>query len=172
MYYIQGANAHLPPAPGANDLGSPLVKSWRPVGRLLEGLYLGMLLRKQACFRISWKALRSLAEWSRQRNFAMLGSLKIINLGSQGVLEGLKSVPRGLLNPSWSLFTSWRPLELLLEASWSALGGLRGQKEVLLDGSWPVLDDFQDRFQPSWGPKGSRKAGQEGQKSSPRGGPS
>ena len=102
------------------------------------------------------------------------GSLKIslkktLILRSGGVPEGLKSVPRGLLNPSWSLFSSWMPLELFLEASCSALGGLRGRKKVLLNGSGPVQDDFQDRFQPSWGPKGSRKGGQEGPKSSPRG---
>ena len=38
-------------------------------------------------------------------------------------------------------------------ASWSALGGLRGRKKVLLIGSWPVQEEFQDRFHPKGGPK-------------------
>ena len=56
--------------------------------------------------------------------------------------EGIKSVRRGLWNLSWSLFSSGRPLEPLLEASWGALGGLRGRKKVLLNGSWRVQERF------------------------------
>ena len=45
--------------------------------------------------------------------------------------------------------------------SWSALGRLQGRKKLLLRGSWPPQDDFQDSFQPSRGPKGSQaKRGQ------------
>ena len=58
---------------------------------------------------------------------------------------------------------------MLLEASWTALGGSWGRKKNIWIGSWRVLEKFQDSFQPSWGPKGSQKGGQEGPKSSPRG---
>ena len=79
----------------------------------------------------------------------------------------------------WALEASWRPLggllELLkrlgrqragppgaygalLEASWVALGA---EKKEVLNGSWPLQEEFQDRFQPSWRPKGSRKGGPE-----------
>ena len=111
--------------------------------------YLGKLLTQQACLRISWNALGCLAECSRPPKIATLGSLKIINLGSRSVPEGLKSVPRGVLDPSWSLFSSWRPLGAVLEASWSALGRLWDRKKVLLIGSWPLQEDFQERFRPS-----------------------
>ena len=44
---------------------------------------------------------------------------------------------------------SWRPLGMPLEASWVALGGLRGRKQMHLNGSWPLQDEFQDSSQPS-----------------------
>ena len=43
--------------------------------------------------------------------------------------------------------------EGLLNGSWSALGGLRSRKNVLLNGSWPVQEEFQDRFYRKGGPK-------------------
>ena len=46
---------------------------------------------------------------------------------------GLQSVPGGLLDPSWSLFSSLRPLVVLLETSWDALGGLWSQKKSALE---------------------------------------
>ena len=49
-------------------------------------------------------------------------------------------------------------------ASWIALGGLWSRKKVLLIASWPLQEDSQDRFQRSWGPKGSPKGAQEGPK--------
>ena len=46
----------------------------------------------------------------------------------------------------------------LLEASWSGLGavleGSRVEKKVLLNGSWPLQEEFHARFEPSWGPTG------------------
>ena len=44
-----------------------------------------------------------------------------------------------------------------LLASWIALGSLRSRKKILPNGSWPLQEEFQDRFQPSWGPKGSQR---------------
>ena len=41
-------------------------------------------------------------------------------------------------------------LGTLYVASWS-------RKKVVLNRSWAVQDEFQDRFQPSWGPKGSQR---------------
>ena len=76
----------------------------------LVWVYLGMLLREQACFRISWKALGSLAEWSRQPKFAILGSLKIINFEVPGGPGGVQSGPQSPLEPILE------PLQLL-EAS-------------------------------------------------------
>ena len=81
--------------------------------------------------------------------------------------------------PTWLPNGPWRPLGGLLEPlkrlgrprggfqglmgrSWTPLGALLGPKKVVLNGSWPLQEEFQDRFQPSWGPKDSRKGGQEG----------
>ena len=118
---------------------------------------------------MSWTALGSLAEWSRQPKIAILGSLKISIFGVLGGPGEVKIGPQRPLEPVLE------PLQLL-EASCTAFGGLLGRSwgpsgppKVLLNGSWPLQDDFQDRFQPSWGPKGSRKGGQEGPKSRPRG---
>ena len=55
--------------------------------------------------------------------------------------------------------------------SWSALGRLQGRKKMLLRGSWPPQDDFQDSFQPSRGPKSSQNGAREGPKSSSGGNP-
>ena len=65
------------------------------------------------------------------------------------------------LGVSWALTglleCSWRPLGTPLEASWVALGGLRGGKQMHWNGSWPLQDEFQDSFQPSWGPKAPKR---------------
>ena len=82
----------------------------------------------------------------------------------------------------WALEVSWRSLGTLKQAwsakggfqwlmgrSWTPIGAILGPKKVVLNGSWPLQEEFQDRFQPSWGPKASRKGGQERPKSSPTG---
>ena len=43
--------------------------------------------------------------------------------------------------------------ERLLFASWTALGGLWSRKKLVLNGSWPVQEGFQDRFHPKRVPK-------------------
>ena len=67
----------------------------------------------------------------------------------------------------WALEASWRPLgalkktpgrqrggfQGLLGRSWTPLSTLSGPPKVVLNGSWPLQEEFQDRFQPSWGPK-------------------
>ena len=74
----------------------------------------------------------------------------------------LQTPPCGLLERSCSclgsLEGSWRPLGGVLERS----GRPPGLKEVLLNGSWTLQDEFQDRFQRSYGPKGSQNGAQEG----------
>ena len=45
----------------------------------------------------------------------------------------------GLMDASWS------GLGALLERSWTALG----PKKLTLNGSWPLQEEFQERFQPS-----------------------
>ena len=86
----------------------------------------------------------------------------------------------------WALEASWRSLGGLLEplnrlgrprggfqgltgALGRLLGRSWGRRKEVLNGSWPLQEEFQDRFQPSWGAKGSRKGGQEGPKLSPTG---
>ena len=59
---------------------------------------------------ISWEALGSLAEWSSHLKIAILGSLKIANLGVQGDPGGAKIGPQRPLEPILE------PLQLL-EAS-------------------------------------------------------
>ena len=74
--------------------------------------------------------------------------------------------------PTWLLNGPWRPpgglLEVSLEplkrlgrpsggfqwlmgGSWTPLGALLGPKKEVLNGSWPIQEEFQDRFQPLWG---------------------
>ena len=66
-----------------------------------------------------------------------------------GSQMGVKWVRNCYLEASWGVSASWRPLEALLDASWSRLGGLQGRKNVLLNGSWQLQEEFQDRFQRS-----------------------
>ena len=40
----------------------------------------------------------------------------------------------------------------------------RGGKNIVGNSSWPVQEEFQDRFKLSWGPKGFQKGGLEGPK--------
>ena len=57
------------------------------------------------------------------------------------------------LNPKWDqngvriASSTRKPSESLLEASWSALGGLQSRKKVIPEGSCLVQQEFQDRFQ-------------------------
>ena len=52
--------------------------------------------------------------------------------------------------------------ESLVNASWSALGGLWSRKKIFLNGSWTVQEEFQDSFHqkggPKWDPFGSSAA--------------
>ena len=77
--------------------------------------------------------------------------------------------PGGLLEACWrsleALKKGWSAkgglpvvYGTLLDASWGALGA---EKKVVLNGSWPLQEEFQDRFQRFGGPKGSQKGGQE-----------
>ena len=80
-----------------------------------------------------------------------------------GPLGSLLGGPGSLLGCSWvtlgSLFGDpW--------ASWIALGGFGGRKKVVVNGSWPLQEEFQDRFQLFGGTKGSQKDAQEGAKTS------
>ena len=76
--------------------------------------------------------------------------------------------------PTWLPNGPWRPLGGLLDSlerlgrqrggfhrlmgrSWTPLGTPLGPIKVFLNGFWPLQGAIQDRFQPSWGPKGSRK---------------
>ena len=45
----------------------------------------------------------------------------------------------------------------LLQGSWRGLGA-RSRKKVLLNGSWPVQEEFQDGFHPKCGPKWDPKS--------------
>ena len=89
-----------------------------------------------------------------------------------GVNISLKMVPTWLQNgskidpgASWralgAVLAAWSALGGLLERCWSALGGLRGRKKDLLSGSWALQEESQDRFQPSWRPKGSQTGAQK-----------
>ena len=59
----------------------------------------------------------------------------------------------------------------LLGASWSALGSLRGRKKDPWNGSWALQEESQDRFQLSWGPKGSQNRARKGLKWAPKSNP-
>ena len=74
-------------------------------------------------------------------------------------------IRKGVLNGISTLTA----LKSLLEASWDALGRLLGPPKVVLNGSWPLQEGFQERFPHSGSPKVSPKGGPEGPKSSPRG---
>ena len=95
------------------------------------------------------------------------------NIASKWLQNGSKMVPTWLPNGAWRrLGGVLEPLKRLgrqrggfkglTGRSWTPLGPLSGPKKVLLNSSWPLQEEVQDRFQPSWGPKGSRKGGQEG----------
>ena len=60
-----------------------------------------------------------------------------------------KMMPTWVLEATWGGPKSAQAAFGLLEASWKALGGLLDQKEVLLIGSWRLLEKFQDSFQRS-----------------------
>ena len=60
----------------------------------------------------------------------------------------------------------------LLEGSWSALGRLLGRKKIVKEGLGRLLRKFQERFQRSWGPKGSQKGVQSGLKTRSKSDPS
>ena len=92
------------------------------------------------------------------------------------------------MEPTWLPNGPWRPCGGLLKLlkglgrpsggfqgrmgrSWTPLGALLGPKKEVLNGSWPLQEGFQDRFQPSRGPKGSRKGGPEGSQRAHRGAP-
>ena len=82
-------------------------------------------------------------------------------------LRAPKWLPNGAnMAAKWALEASWGPLGGLLERlkrlgrpsggfqwlmgrSWTPLGALLGPKKVVLNGSWPLQEQFQDRFQPS-----------------------
>ena len=77
-----------------------------------------------------------------------------------GSIMDLKWYQHGCqIGPGGLLEASWRSLAALKRA-WSAKGGLPGAygallvpKKEVLNGSWPLQEEFQDRFQPSRGPK-------------------
>ena len=85
------------------------------------------------------------------------GSTKGLKSSPNGSQMEAKWVQNGFLEASWSVVASWRPLEALLDAFWCGLGGLEGRNKVLLNGSWPLQEGFQDRFQPSWGQKAPKR---------------
>ena len=91
------------------------------------------------------------------------------NMVASSLRNGSKMAPKWYqhgcqMGPGGLLETSWRSRGALKEA-WSAKGGLpgaygalldaswAGPKEIFLNGSWPLQEEFQDRFQPSWGQK-------------------
>ena len=83
--------------------------------------------------------------------------------------------PGGLLEGSWrplgALEEAWSAKErlpgmygALLDASWVALGGFRGPKNIVGIGSWPAQGHQGDWSRIAWGPNGSPKRTQEGPK--------
>ena len=71
--------------------------------------------------------------------------------------------------PTWLPNGPWRALGGLLKSLKRLGRQIWGPKKLVLNGSWPLQEEFKDRFQQSWGPRGSRKGGQDGAKWSPRG---
>lgn len=63
---------------------------------------------------------------------------------------------------------SWSALGDLLESSWMTLGRKKANLERLL----AAPKEFQERFQPPWGPKCFQKGGREGAKSRSKSGSS
>ena len=78
--------------------------------------------------------------------------------------NGSKIDLKSVLEPTWGVEKSVQAAFGLLEASWSALGGLQGPKKVIGNGSWTAQGRQGDWFQRSWGPKGSQKGVQNGAK--------
>ena len=61
-----------------------------------------------------------------------------------------KCLPNGSLEASWSVLASWRPPGALRNVPCEHLLVILARKKVLLNASWPLQEDFQERFQPSW----------------------
>ena len=107
------------------------------------------------------------------------GSLQKTSWRSLGALKKAWSA-KGRLSAKifWLMGRSWTPLgallgpkKVVLNGSWPLQEQFQDRfqpKEIHLNPSWPVLKKFQDRFQPSWVPEGVPKAAQEGLKSSSR----
>ena len=55
-------------------------------------------------------------------------------------------LPNGSLEASCIILASWMPFGAVLEASWKTLGWLQSREQVLLNGSWPLQEEFQERF--------------------------
>ena len=94
---------------------------------------------------------------------SLRGVLGFLSGALGGSWRSLGEAPRG---PREALEASWRPLGGVLELlkrlgrlrggfqglmgrSWKPLGSLLGLKKEVLNGSWPLQEQFQDRCQPS-----------------------
>ena len=110
----------------------------------------------------------------------------VTNTAATSLRNGLTISPKWhqygcQMGPGGLLEGSWRPIGALkrlgrprggfqgcVGRSWTPLRAFLEPKKVVLNGSWQLQEEFQDRFQLSQGPKSSQKGGPEGPKSSPR----
>ena len=78
--------------------------------------------------------------------------------------NGSQMAPKLALEASWTalggllefLVRLGRPrgdFQGLMGRSWKPLGSLLGLKKEVLNGSWPLQDEYQDSFQTPWGQK-------------------
>ena len=120
-----------------------LEASWRSLGVLLE------LLKRLGRPRGGFQGRMG-------RSWTPLGGLRALKLTLLGYRKVTGSAGK---KGQWGLPGAYGAL---LDASWGALGAVRGRKRLILTGSWPAQERRGDRIRMAWGPNDRLKKGPRG----------